>query len=318
MQFAIQTPPQHTTFSALRDAWQSADDLGYTAAFTFDHLVPLRPGERPGAPGDGPRWGAQFDGWITLASLATATRRLQVGTLVTGVTYRHPSVLAKMAVTLDHITDGRAILGLGAAWHQEEHRMFGVAFPAVAERMGRLEETLEIFSLLCRQDVATFDGAYYQLHEAVFEPKPVRPGGVPVLVGGSGAWLKRIAGRHAAIFNSFAAPWEWDAVNADIDDAAADAGREPSAICRSAYLFTDLSGAAGQGDRLVKTFCRTRGGSEEEARRRVLVGDPDDMIPVLRSFEAAGVGMVILNLAPPWDIAGLGQFARTVMPAFAS
>jgi alkanesulfonate monooxygenase SsuD/methylene tetrahydromethanopterin reductase-like flavin-dependent oxidoreductase (luciferase family) len=316
VQFAIQTPPQHTTFSSLRDAWQGADDLGYAAAFTFDHLVALRPGERPGASGDGIRWGGQLDGWLTLAALATATRRLRVGALVSGVTYRHPSVLAKMAVTLDHITGGRAILGMGAAWHEEEHLMFGVPFPPVAERMGRLEEALEIFSLLCRQDVTDFDGRYYQLRNAVFEPKPVRPDGVPVLVGGSGARLKRLAGHHAAIFNSFAAPWEWAAVNADVDAAAIEVGREPGAISRSAYVFAELSGDTDRGDQLVQTFRRTRGGSEHEARQRVLVGDPDDMIAVIEDFESAGVDMVILNLSPPWDIPGLDHFAQEVMPAF--
>lgn len=316
MRIAIQTPPEHTSFAELRDVWQTADGLGFHAAFTFDHLVPLNPGQRPGIAGGVPD-GPQFEGWIALAALAATTTRLQVGTLVSGVTYRHPVMLAKMAVTLDHVTDGRAILGLGAAWHETEHRMYGIPYPGVGERMTMLDEALTVFERLCREDVVDFTGQHVELHGAVFDPKPVRPDGIPVLVGGSGPRLKRIAARHATMFNSFSAPWEWPAVNADLDAKLADAGRAPGDLERTAFVFCELSGSRQAEDELVAHFQRTRGGTDEEVRRRVLVGSPDDMIAVLRSYADAGVSTVILNLRPPFDVAGLERLAETVLPAVA-
>jgi alkanesulfonate monooxygenase SsuD/methylene tetrahydromethanopterin reductase-like flavin-dependent oxidoreductase (luciferase family) len=316
LRLAIQTPPEHTTFAALRDVWQAADELGFRAAFTFDHFVPLNPGQRPGSGDDVPD-GPQLEGWTALAALAAGTRNLEVGTLVTGVTYRHPVVLAKMAVTLDHVTGGRAILGLGAAWHEAEHAMYGIPYPPLGERMGRLDEALTIFGRLCTEDRVDFAGEWYDLHGAVFEPKPVRPAGIPVLVGGSGPRLKGIAARHATMFNSFSAPWEWADVNADLDARLAVAGRAPAALERTAFVFAELSGDQAREDELVGHFQRTRGGTEEEVRRRVVVGDPDAMVAVLRSYEAAGVGTAILNLRPPFDLAGLERFARDVLPAVA-
>ncbi|HEY4332735.1 MAG TPA: LLM class flavin-dependent oxidoreductase, partial [Ilumatobacteraceae bacterium] len=191
MHLAIQTPPENTTFAELRDTWQAADELGFRAAFTFDHFVPLEPGARP-SPTAAIPVGTQLEGWTTLTALASCTSKMMVGTLVSGVTYRHPVVLAKMVVTLDQITGGRAILGLGAAWHEGEHRMYGIEYPSVGERMGRLDEALTIFHRLCTEDTVDFDGRWYRLAAAVFDPKPARVAGIPVLVGGSGDRLKNI------------------------------------------------------------------------------------------------------------------------------
>jgi alkanesulfonate monooxygenase SsuD/methylene tetrahydromethanopterin reductase-like flavin-dependent oxidoreductase (luciferase family) len=316
VQLAIQTPPEHTSYAALHEVWQAADELGFRAAFTFDHLVPLNPGQSPTTGGAIPS-GPQLEGWVTLAALAAGTRRLEVGTLVSGVTYRHPSVLAKMAVSLDHVTGGRAILGLGAAWHEAEHRMFGLEFPAVGERMSRLDEALTVFRLLCVEEHASFEGRWYRLDGAVFEPKPVRAGGIPVLVGGSGPRLRQVAARHATIFNSFAAPWEWAGLNADLDARLRSTDRSPDAMERSAFVFAELSGDEEADARLVAHFQRTRGGTEGEVRRRIVAGTPEQKAEVLRSFGDAGVGLVVLNLRPPFDARQLERFARDVVPLLA-
>lgn len=316
VKIGIQTPPEHTDFAALEAVWDALDELGFAAAFTFDHLVPLNPGARPGGPGGVPD-GPQLEGWATLCALAARTTNVQVGTLVSGVTYRHPAMLAKMAVTLDHITRGRAILGLGAAWHEAEHRMYGIDFPGVGERMGRLDESLEIIGRLCREDTVDFDGRYYQLQGAPFDPKPVRPEGLPILVGGSGHRLKGIAARHATIFNSFAAPWEWPEVNADLDERLAAAGRRPEDLTRTAFVFCELSGDEAAEDALVAHFQKNRGGTDEEVRRRVVVGSPDQMVSVLNGYAEAGIEMAVMNLRPPYPLEGLKRFAREVLPALA-
>ena len=314
MRLAIQTPPENTDIGALREVWAAADDLGFDAAFTFDHFVPLNP-TPPGASLPG----GQLEGWVTLATLAAATRRLRVGTLASGVTHRHPSLLAKMAVTLDHATGGRAVLGLGAAWNEPEHRMFGLEFPPVGSRMDRLDEALEVCSLLFRSTGAvSFEGRHYRLRDAVFEPKPVGADGIPILVGGSGDRLRSIAARRASIFNSFFAPWQWGEVNQDLDRRLVAAGRRPEDLERSAFVFAELSRDPVRERALVEHFQRTRGGSEEEVRARVVLGDPGRAVAVLRAYAEAGVSLVVLNLRPPHDPDGLAWLAREVMEEVAA
>ncbi len=320
MQISIQTPPEHTTYRDLLDVWQAADELGFTAAYTFDHLVPLNDGPSGPDP-DGIPAGPQLEGWMALAALASHTTRLQVGTLVTGVTYRHPSVSAKMAVTLDRITDGRAVLGLGAAWHQAEHERYGIPYPEVGERMERLDEALQVFRALCGAEHtggrATFEGRWYSLDDAPFDPPPVRAEGIPVLVGGSGPRLLRLVARHADIYNGFWAPWEWAEVNRRLDGLLAARDRAPDALQRTAFVFGELSGDPVAEDALVAHFARQRGGTDEEIRSRILIGSPDHMVEVLRSFAAAGVDGVIVNLRSPVDLAGLERLGTEVLPAVA-
>ena len=315
MKIAIQTPPENCSFAALEEVWQTADEMGFAAAFTFDHLVPLNGVARPNATVSVPE-GPQFEGWATLCALAARTRNMQVGTLVSGITYRPPVILAKMAVTLDHITRGRAILGVGAAWHEVEHHMFGIEYPGVGERMTRLDEGLQIFRRLFTEDEVTFNGSSYQLRNAVFDPKPVRPEGIPLLVGGSGNRLKNIVARNADMFNSFAAPWEWADVNADLDARMVKYGRDPKSLMRTAFVFSDLSGDKNAEDGLLHTFQKNRGGTEEEVRKRIVLGSPDDMISVLKGYEEAGIEMAILNLRPPFSAEEVARFAQEVLVAF--
>ena len=316
MEIAVQTPPEHTDYPRLLDIWQTADELGFAAGFTFDHFVPLNPGARPSAPGGTPD-GPQFEGWTVLAALGASTSRLDLGTLVTGVTYRHPVLLAKMAVTLDHVSAGRALLGLGAAWHEAEHAMYGFDYPGVGDRMTMLDETLEAFGLLCTAEgPVDYDGRFVQLASACFDPKPVRPGGVPVLVGGSGERLRRIAARRGDWYNGFWAPWEWPEVNDGLDGLLARNGRSPGDLKRTAFVFTELANDPATTEGLVNTFQATRGGTEEEIRARIVAGSPEQMVAVLESYAAAGVDMAILNIRPDQGAAEVARFGEQVLPAF--
>ena len=143
--------------------------------WTWDHFVPL----------DGDPKGPMFEAWELLAGWGALTSRVRLGTLVTGNTFRHPPVLAKMVATLDHITDGRAMLGLGAAWHEGEHAMYGLPFPSTGARLARMDEAARVLRLLLDEPVATFAGKHYTLTDAVAEPKPVQRR-LPLLIGGGG------------------------------------------------------------------------------------------------------------------------------------
>lgn len=311
---SIQTPPQDTDLSRLRDFWQAADSLGFYAAYTFDHLVPLLPGEGPAHRPRAPRTGGQFEGWTVAAALGAATRRLRVGTLVSDVTMRPPALLAKLAVTLDHLTDGRAVLGLGAGWHAEEHRMFGIPLPPAGRRVDLLEDTLAIARLLMTgREPVGYIGRTVSLDSAYFEPKPVQDG-IPVVVGGSGSRVVELAARYADGLNSFAPPEGWSGLNADLDARLERYGRRPQEVRRSAYVFADLSGIADQEDRLAHLVAERSGVSFGQAQNRILIADPERSFQVLRAFAAAGVDEVVLGLAPPYEPNALERFASCIAP----
>lgn len=156
----------------------AAEESGFESVWVMDHFYQLPPLGGPERP--------MLESYTLLGALGARTSRVQLGTLVTGVTYRNPALLAKIVTTLDVITRGRAILGIGAAWFDVEHEGLGFDFPPVRERMGRLEEAVRICRAMFTQESPTFDGRYYHIHEARNVPRPIRPGGPPIMIGGGG------------------------------------------------------------------------------------------------------------------------------------
>ena len=154
---------------------QHVERTGWDGFWYADHFMPNA--EDTSAP-----WP---EAWTTLSAIGASVPRLRIGTLVTGNTYRHPAVLAKMAATLDHITGGRVVLGLGAGWQENEHEQYGIEFYTIAERLGRLDEACQVINALFREPSANFAGKYYQLSSATLEPKPVQQP-LPLMVGGGG------------------------------------------------------------------------------------------------------------------------------------
>lgn len=317
MEVAFQTPTEHTDYTRLRDFWQAGEQLGFAAGYTFDHFLPLNPAD-PRSLRSGRPEGPQFEGWIVLAALAEVTERLDIGVLVSGVTYRHPVIFAKMAITLDHVSNGRALFGIGAAWHEEEHVMYGFDFATIGDRMQFLEETVTAFNLLCSSDEpVNYQGRFVSLTDAVFEPKPLCSSGMPVMIGGGGERLRRITARHADHYNGFWAPWEWREVNDGLDDLLVRYGRAPSDLKRSVLVFSELSGDAKAEDAIVSTVQSYRGGTEAEIRSRMLVGSYDDMAGVLRSFEEVGVDQAIICIRSSQTLEEFQTFAEEVLPAVA-
>ncbi len=180
------------------EVWRAADDIElFESAWTFDHFYPIFSDSA----------GPCLEGWITLTALAQATRRLRLGTLVTGIHYRHPAVLANMAATLDIVSGGRLELGIGAGWNEEESGAYGIELGTPRERSDRFEEACAVLTALLTQETTTFKGSYYQLTEARCEPKPVQQPHPPICIGGSGKLRTlRTAARYAQHWNFVGGP----------------------------------------------------------------------------------------------------------------
>jgi F420-dependent oxidoreductase-like protein len=238
VRFGFKVPHQATTWSAVADLWRLGDDLDvFESAWTYDHLAGLQPTERdievaPGKP--------LLDGWALLAALATQTKRLRIGTLVTCVPFRHPVVIAKMATTIDEISGGRLELGLGAGWMEAEAAMFGVELGSVRDRLDRLEEALEVIVGLLTTQELDHQGRFYRLARARIEPRPPRP--PPIWIGGNGEK------RTLPIVARYADAWNYTALRpgAELDlfrakrdilaERCAQNGRDPSTVLVTAQL----------------------------------------------------------------------------------
>jgi alkanesulfonate monooxygenase SsuD/methylene tetrahydromethanopterin reductase-like flavin-dependent oxidoreductase (luciferase family) len=165
MRFAFKTSPQDTTWADMLAVWKAADDIDvFESGWTFDHFYPIFSDST----------GPCMEGWITLTALAQATSRLRMGTLVTGIHYRHPAVLANMATTLDIVSEGRLELGIGAGWNEEESGAYGIELGTPRQRSDRFEEACEVIVGLLSEETTTFEGRYYQVSNARNEPKPVQ------------------------------------------------------------------------------------------------------------------------------------------------
>jgi alkanesulfonate monooxygenase SsuD/methylene tetrahydromethanopterin reductase-like flavin-dependent oxidoreductase (luciferase family) len=212
----------------LRADWLAFDEAGWDSLWLPDHLSTPNPAAEP----------SDFlEAWMALAAMAQLTSHARLGVLVSSNTFRHPSVLAKQAVTVDHISGGRLDLGIGAGWFEREHEEFGLELPPIGERVSRYAEALALLDTFLRNDLTTFEGKYYQLHEAPNRPTPVQSPRMPIMVGAHGPRTMKIAARHADIWNSRGTVEEMAERNQAIDAAAIAAGRDPGSIIRSVSYF---------------------------------------------------------------------------------
>jgi F420-dependent oxidoreductase-like protein len=306
MRFGIQTGPQHVTWPELLDVWQVADGLKFDTAWTFDHFFPIMSDPK----------GSQFEGWTALTALAMKTEHVRVGTLVTGITYRYPAVLAKIGASLDVITGGRLEMGVGAAWFQQEHEALGIPFPPVAERIKRTGEVCEILIRMWTEEAATFEGQYYQIHEAYCNPKPVQKPRPPILIGGGGEQLTlKMVARYADAWNSFGPP---DVIRHKLEVLRGHCqavGRDYDSIEKSVSLPPVLSTEPSRVEGMLADMAARRAMTIEDARAGMLWGTPDQAVEKLLEYREMGVTHVILSLRAPYDPRQLELFAREVIPA---
>lgn len=275
MRLGIDISQHQQTWEELLSRTQFAEEAGFDGAWVFDHFTPLY----------GDPSGPCMEAWTLLAALAASTERVRLGALVTGVTYRHPSLLATEAATVDNVSGGRLEFGIGAAWHQPEHQALGLDFPPAGERVRRLEEALQVIRAIWTQDGASFDGRYYRLDGVSYHPKPAQKPHPPVWIGAGGPKLSLpVVGRHADVWHTFGGPPDIERGWRIVAEHAEKAGRDPSKIVRS----TSLSLSAAW----------------DEVRRNA------------DALRAAGVGYLTVSW-PSEGKAHLEEFVDRVMPQIA-
>lgn len=216
-------------YPQLVERWQELESLGFDTAWVTDHFIT----------GNDPETDAEpiYEAWTLIAGLAMATERIRFGIMVNGNTYRNPALIAKQAVTVDHISNGRLDFGLGAGWWEREHEAYGYDFPGPAELVDRFEEALEIIEALQTQKRADVHGKYYWVKDAPFEPKPIQQPHIPLVVGASKPRMLAVTARYADIWNTRSPVEESAARSRLLDQKCRDIGRDPGEIMRSTWPF---------------------------------------------------------------------------------
>ena len=306
LRFGIQTGQQFAAWEEIVRIWQRAEALGYDTAWTYDHFVAVM--MDPFDP--------CLEAWSCLAALAVHTRRIRIGALVTGNTYRHPAILAKIATTVDVISGGRLEFGIGAGWYEPEHQMFGLRFGSVRERCARLDEALTVLRALWQERQPTVAGSHYQLSAAIAEPKPVQRPHPPITIAGAGERrLLPIVARHADTWSSFGSPDVFrrkiEVLRGHCDAVQRDCDAIEKQVLVPAAITDDLSAVAP----LIQGYALYQGISEDEARRWMLLGAADDVCRQIDAFVAAGVTHFVLTLSP-YNFDVFERFAADVLPRY--
>ena len=309
MRFALFTGLAGPRWEDVVSLWRHAEATGWDAACVTDHFMP----------NTADRVGDSHECWSSLAALATLTSRMRVGTIVLGNTYRHPAVLAKMAATVDIISGGRLLFGLGAGWQQNEHDAYGIPFYTLKERLARLEEACQVIKALWTQERSTFEGKYYRLHDAPLMPKPIQQPHPELMIGGGGERVTlRIAARHADHWNVWGGPGILTRKGKILEDHCAAVGRDPKTILRSANMPMVISDKGADVEQLRTQFMRRMGRDEAAARDGVLGGSVAEVSDKLEQLREAGVGMLFVPtfLLGKDPRATLDRFMSEVAPAF--
>jgi F420-dependent oxidoreductase-like protein len=307
LRFGIQTPNQQVAWDDLLATWKEADELGFDSAWVYDHFIPIFGNQ------DGPC----LEGWTSLAALAAETKRIRVGVLVTGNTYRNPALLAKMATTIDQVSHGRLILGIGAGWFERDHTAYGFPFGTPHERARKLDEALQVITKLWNEDHPSFTGKYYRLDKAPFAPSNVQKPHPPIVIGGQGKrWIVPLVARYAD---------GWNAVSGVTPDGIRERRQIIEEECRRVHrtpcpsdvsvllplvAVTDIP-LAGPVVRLG-----ARAVVKKEVAESILADSPAAIRDRIKAYADAGATEVILSIRPPFDHDLLRRFAQEIMSAF--
>jgi F420-dependent oxidoreductase-like protein len=295
------TPPDRRFERTVEQA-KAAEAAGFRMVSVMDHLYQIG--------GIGSNTEPMLEAWSVLAALSRETSTVRLGTLVTGVTYRNPAFLAKQVTTLDVLSGGRAILGIGAAWNEEEHQGYGYAFPPIKERMDRLEEALTIAQAMFTEERPSFQGTYSSIDHALNEPKPVQPGGPPILVGGGGEQRTlKIAARFASMTHWFAMGLPGLQHKTEVLARHCEAiGRDPGEIERTVGGPVIVVGSDAEGQAILERI-------PPERRAHLTAGTPEQVADGLRPYLDAGfTGFTFNNnlYRTPEQIGRVGELLRLI------
>ncbi len=287
----------------------AAEESGFDSVWVMDHFYQIT--------GVGPRRDPMLEAYTLLGAIAARTERAGLGTMVTGVTYRNPAYLAKVVTTLDIISSGRAILGIGAAWNDDEHAGYGFGFPPVTERMERLEEALQICRAMFTQEAPSFTGRHYAITAALNRPRPIRPGGIPILIGGGGEQKTlRLVAMYADACNIFGdvttVSHKLEVLNRHCEAI----GRDPAEITRTRLGGLVIAPTNAEAERKARLVAEARGMDAARMRDYLAVGDPDSVCEQLAKYFDAGLDGMIFNMHDAQDLDPVRLAGKTLSAAF--
>ncbi len=305
IRFGIHSGQQYPTFHECLELWRKAEEAGYDWVSDFDHFRPM---DRP--------FGPCFEGTTLLAALAARTKRIRCATLVLGVPYRHPAIVATIAATIDHISDGRLELGIGAGAYDLAQEQYGIPLPAVGVRMDMLDEACHIMRALWTRETTTFNGRYYQVKDARLEPKPVQKH-LPLVLGGAGERrMLRIVAEHADIWNTMTGdPDSYRNKIATLAAHCADIGRNPADIRRSVMFRAVLANSEHEAQERLNELLGDAPPDSPMRQGWFLIGTPEQCAERLRLYRDLGASDFLLGIRPPIDWQTIQLVAEQVAPA---
>jgi F420-dependent oxidoreductase-like protein len=307
--FGLQLPsftfdglPDDRMFERIAETAVAAEESGFDSFWVMDHYHQIGTMGRPTEP--------MLEAYTVLAGVAARTSRIKLGAMVTGVTYRNPAFLAKVVTTLDIVSSGRAILGIGAAWNEEESRAYGYDWPPVSERFERLEDALQICRSMFTHPESTFHGKRHHVEGALNIPQPVQAGGPKILIGGGGERKTlRLVAEYADMWNGFGDP---DAIRHKIEVLAGhcrDVGRDPSDIVKTRLGGLAVAPTQEDADRRAAAYQAARGIDDRMLTSMLAWGDPDAVTERVQQYLDAGLDGLIFNMtgSSPEDVAFAGR-----------
>jgi F420-dependent oxidoreductase-like protein len=302
--FTYSDVPNDRLFDRVLAIACAAEESGFDSLFVMDHFQQIGmigPPEEP-----------MLEAYSLLPAVAACTSKIKLGALVTGVTYRNPALLAKMITTLDVVSKGRAILGIGAAWNEDEARRYGYDWPSTGERMDRLEDALRICKAMFTEESATVEGKYHSVHNALNNPRPVQPGGPRIMIGGGGEKRTlRLVAQYADACNIFGSVDEIRHKLDVLDQHCRDVGRDPSEITRTRLGSMVFASTAEEATRRFEAMlANVPSQMREMVRATTVVGDPSSIGDQVQPYFDAGLNGMIFNLVPnamPEEVREVGE-----------